>query len=96
MEQKPEPESDLEVSTIIESYNSLPVIAKRGLYYLIIITFIICLFILVFYKGMIYQCEALGYHVYSSDENWRGFACQVKPRLKFTEPLAPLSNYSLL
>ena len=76
---------------------SLPQWAKSSLYYLSLVTLIVLLSILMFYKGMIYQCNQLGLYAYSSDKGYIGFDCterkqnwfpkedyQIVPNLNFT------------
>ncbi len=62
----------------LAKYN-LPYWAKESLRTLFLITVVVVLAILMFYKGMIFQCNELGYDAYATGDGWIGFSCEKQP-----------------
>lgn len=50
----------------------------KGLFY---ITAAVILCILMFYKGMIYQCHLLDMDAYTAEGGWIGFECRADPKI---------------
>lgn len=54
----------------------IKILVKYSLYTLLLVTAILILSLLMYYKGMIYQCKELNYTIYTAD-NMKGFQCKL-------------------